>query len=57
MMAREPLWEQNGLPPMVNIMQIALAKSLSKRGASQQPALMGSCLTNSHTSLPCLRSR
>ena len=57
MMAREPLWEQNGLPPMVNIMQIALAKSLSKRGASQQPALMGSCLTISHTSLPCLHSR
>ena len=57
MMVREPLWEQNGLPPLVNIMQIVLAKSLSKRGASQQPALMGSCLTNSHTSLPCLRSR
>ena len=57
MMVREPLWEQNGLTPLVNIMQIVLAKSLSKRGASQQPALMGSCLTNSHTSLPCLRSR
>ena len=45
MMVREPLWEQNGLPPLVNIMQIVLAKSLSKRGASQQPAL-------SHGQLP-----
>ena len=34
LMAREPSWEQNGLPPMVNIMQVASAKSQSARGAS-----------------------
>ena len=34
LMAREPSWEQNGLPPMVNIMQVASAKSKSARGAS-----------------------
>ena len=53
-MTREPPCKQNGLPPMVNIMQIALAKSWSARGASYQPAFMGSCLTISHTCLPCL---
>ena len=35
---------------------IALAKSRSVRGASHQPAFMGSCLAISHTSLPCLPS-
>ena len=37
--------------------QIAPAKFWSVRGASHQPALMGSCLTISHTCLPCLPSR
>ena len=46
---REPPWKQNGLPPMVNIMLIASAKSRSVRGASHQPAFMSSCLTISHT--------
>ena len=36
--------EQNGLPPIVNSMWIALGKSRSVRGASHQPAFMGSCL-------------
>ena len=44
--ARELPWEQNGLPPMVNIMRVALAKSRSIRGASHQAAFMGSCLTS-----------
>ena len=57
MMAREPPWEQNGLPPVVHIMQITLAKSSSTRGASHQPAVMGSCLTISHTCFTCLHSR
>ena len=35
---RETPWKQNGLPSMVNIMQIALAKSWSVSGASHQPA-------------------
>ena len=48
-MVREPPWKQNGLPPMVNIMLIASAKSRSVRGASHQPAFMSSCLTISHT--------
>ena len=48
MTAKEPTWEQNGLPPMVNIMKVASAKSRSMRGASHQPAFMGSCLTISH---------
>ena len=48
MMARESPWEQNGLPPMVNMMQVVLAKSQSVRGASHQPASTGSCLTISH---------
>ena len=34
LMARELSWEQNGLPPMVNIMQLASAKSQTERGAS-----------------------
>ena len=37
------------------IMGIALAKSRTLRGVSQQPAFMGSCLTVSHTCLPLLR--
>ena len=39
------------------IMQIALAKSRSMRGASHQPASMGSCLTISYTCLSCLPGR
>ena len=34
LMAREPSWEENGLPPMVNIMQVDSAKSQSTRRAS-----------------------
>ena len=45
MEAREPPWEQNGLPLMVNIMRVASAKSWSVRGASHQPAFMGSFQT------------
>ena len=56
MMVMEPLWEQNEIPLMVNIMRIASTKSQIARGASNQPALMGSCLTISHTYLPCLPS-
>ena len=42
MTARDLPWEQNGLPPIVDIMRIASAKSRSARGASHQPALMSS---------------
>ena len=49
LMAREPPWKQNGLPPMVNIMWIASAESRSMRGASHQPIFMGYCLTICHT--------
>ena len=42
---------------MSKIMRIALTKSPRVRGASHQPADMGSCLTISHTHLPCLLSR
>ena len=45
---REPPWKQNGLPTMVNTMQIASAKFRSVRGASHQPAFMSSCPTISH---------
>ena len=38
-------------------MLIASAKSWSTRGASHQPAFMGSCLTIDHACLPCLPSR
>ena len=38
-------------------MQIYLAILRSARGASHQPAFMGSCLSISHTCLPCLPSR
>ena len=44
---------KNGLPPMINVMLIASAKSLSARGASHHPAFMSGCLTISDTSLPC----
>ena len=54
--AREPPWEQNGLPPMVNIMRIASATSRCMRGASHQPAFMSSCLTFSEMCLSCLPS-
>ena len=45
---RESSWEQNGLPPMVNIMRIVSAKSRRVREASYQPASMGTCLNISH---------
>ena len=48
MTARGPPWEQNGLPPMANIMQIASAKSRSMRAASHQPGFIDSCLTIRH---------
>ena len=54
MTAREPLWEQNGLSPIVNIMRVDSAITRSVRGASHQPAFMGSCLTISHIWKPCL---
>ena len=37
--------------PLPLIMEIALVKSQSARGASHQSAFMGGCLTISHTSL------
>ena len=40
----------------VECMRNASAKSWSTRGASHQPAFMSSCLTISHTCLPCLPS-
>ena len=40
----------------ISEMQLLSAKSRSSGGASHQPAFMGSCLTISHTSLPCLPS-
>ena len=52
--AQGPPWEQNGLPPMVNILQIALAKYQSSRRAFHQPAFLSSCLTISHICMPCL---
>ena len=48
--------KQNGLPPMINVMLIALVKSWNVRGASHQPAFMSGWLTISHTCLPCLPS-
>ena len=57
MRAREPPWEQNGLPPIVQIMRIASANSRSVRGPFHKPALMGSCLIISHPCLTCLPSR
>ena len=43
--------------PGISIVQITSAKSHSVRVASHQPAFKGSCLTTSHTCLPCLPSR
>ena len=57
LMARLLPWEQNGVPPIFNIMQIALAKCRSARGASHQTAFMGSCPTISHMCMPCLPIR
>ena len=47
-MAGEPAWEQDALPPMVNIMQVVPAKSQSVRGASHQLSSMDRRLTISH---------
>ena len=55
--ARETPLEQNGLTPMVSIVQIVLAKCRSARAASHQPAFMGSCLTISHMCMPGLPSK
>ena len=49
MTTRVPPWKQNRLPPMVNIMRVASAKSPSMRGASHHPTFMGHCWTISHT--------
>ena len=54
MMGKELPWKRNGLPPMVNTMRLALAKSRRVREASHQPAFMDSCLTIAHMCLPCL---
>ena len=45
MTTSEPPWAQNELPPMVNIMRVASAKSRNMKEASHQPTFMGSCLT------------
>ena len=45
MAAREPSCKQSGLPPMVNIMWITLAKSRSVRGESHHPAFMGNLVS------------
>ena len=42
---------------LVIFKKIALARSWRVRGAFIQPGFMGSCLTISHTCLPCLPSR
>ena len=44
MTVMKPPLEQNGLPRMVNIMQVPSTKSQSLRKASRQPATMGSWL-------------
>ena len=46
----------NNLGTLTMLLLIASAKSRSLRGASHQPAFMSSCLTISHTCLPCLPS-
>ena len=56
MEVREPPWGQDELPPMVNIMRVALAKSRSVMGASHQQAFMGSWLTIGQVWQPCLPS-
>ena len=55
-MVKELPYMKNGLPPMINVMLIASAKSLSATGASHHPAFMSGSLTISHTYLPCLLS-
>ena len=54
---QEHPWEQNRLPPIFNIIQIASAKYRSARGASHQPAFMDSYLTINHACMPYLHSR
>ena len=54
---QDPPREKNRLPPMVNIMKIASAKSQSTRGACHQPTFMGNNLTISETCLLFIRSR
>ena len=54
MTVMKPPLEQNGLPRMVNIMQVPSTKSQSVRKASRQPAIMGSCLPISQMWQPCL---
>ena len=44
----EPPWQQNGLPPMINIMWVASAKYWGMRRASREPDFMGSWLIISH---------
>ena len=39
MTAREHPWEQNGLPPVVNIMQVAFAISRIVRGESHKASV------------------
>ena len=56
MTTSEPPWAQNELPPMVNIMRVASAKSRNMKEASHQPTFMGSCLTISQMWQPCLPS-
>ena len=41
---------------VINKSYIMMGKSQSAKEACHQPALMGSCLTISHTCLPCLSS-
>ena len=41
---------------LFKFVEIALAKPQSARGASHQPAFMGSCLTISHMFLQCIHS-
>ena len=48
----EPPCKQNGLPPVINVMLIALANSRAQGEQSHQPAFMGNCLTISHMCLP-----
>ena len=55
-MAKELPEKQNRLPPMINVMLIASAKSGCAREPSQQPDSMSVCLTISHPCLPCLPS-
>ena len=49
-------WVGGGAVDGSVVVLIASAESWSARGASHQPAFMGSCLAFSHTCLPCLPS-